>query len=259
MLGVLKRVLRRPFLAAAFFAICSLPQFSGAADHTNLEEGIPVQVVDAYATPYLNREIQANWRYERTRESEERFVFEPRLEYGFARNWQGSVSVPVMAGNADQTGSGNIALEALYNFNSESLFLPALALSGRADLPTGRESAGIDTTFTFIATKMLIPGSRFNRTHVNLSWMHNRGAAEDERVDRYRAVLGFDIRVGTDTVLVTDLYRELLMKKGERSTMFELGFRRQLTPFTLMGIGAGAGIGDQSARFRITIGFQHSF
>ncbi|MDD5232326.1 MAG: hypothetical protein PHG91_02920 [Syntrophales bacterium] len=258
MFVILKRILTGPILTALLLA-CFLPQNSGAADHTNLEEGIPLQVVDAYATPYLNREIQASWRYERTRESEEKLVLEPRLEYGFARNWQGSISVPVIAGNADQTGSGNVGIETLYNFNAETLFLPALALSGRADLPTGRESAGVDTTLTFIATKMIIPSSRFNRTHFNLSWMHNRGANDDERVDRYRALVGFDIRVGRDTVLVTDLFRELTIKKGERSTMFELGFRTQLTPFTLIGFGASAGLGDQSPRFRITLGFQHSF
>jgi hypothetical protein len=147
-----------------------------AADHLNLEEGLPVQeeglpvqVEDAYPIPYRGREFQGLFRYERTGDHKDRFVLDPRLELGFAPNWEAKLSVPFLLGSADKTGSGDIGLEALYNLNAESLRLPAFTLSARADFPTGRDSAGVDTTLKFITTKTLGNSSLLQRLHLNLS------------------------------------------------------------------------------------------
>ena len=40
------------------------------------------------------------------------------------------------AGSADRTGSGNVRLDAFYNVNTEGLVLPAVAVSGRLEVPT---------------------------------------------------------------------------------------------------------------------------
>lgn len=97
-----------------------------AADHSNLEENIPTQVEDAYPLPYLNREFQSSFRYEQTRDGADSFRLEPRVEVGFARNWQDRISTPFLMGSADQSGSRNLIAEAMYNFNQESLLMPAV-------------------------------------------------------------------------------------------------------------------------------------
>lgn len=152
-----------------------------AADHTNLEEGLPTEVEDAYPIAYKGRELQVQARYERTAAGKNRLVLDPRLEYGFARNWQARINVPFRLGSADKTGSGDIGLEAFYNFNTESLSTPAFAVSARADLPTGKDSHGVDTQFKFIATKTLGAGSRLPRLHLNLIYRHNAQAQATER------------------------------------------------------------------------------
>jgi hypothetical protein len=230
-----------------------------AADHTNLEEGLPTQVTDAYATAYLNREIQGLFRYEHTDDNQDRFVLAPRLEYGFARNWQLEVEAPFLLGDADRTGSGNVRLGALYNFNVETLTMPAFALSARVDIPSGKNSNGADTTLKFIASKMLIRSDWWNVLHFNIAWNHNSGRLEEERENYYQAVLGYSFRTGTDTIMIVDLVRREERKKHEESNLVELGIRRQITPLMLLTAGLGAGFGDESPDFQATAGFQYSF
>jgi hypothetical protein len=172
-------------ILTAFFLCASVPlgfiTEAHAADHTNLEEGLPTEVEDAYPIAYKGRELQVQARYERTAAGKNRLVLDPRLEYGFARNWQARINVPFRLGSADKTGSGDIGLEAFYNFNTESLSTPVFAVSARADLPTGKDSRGVDTQFKFIATKTLGAGSRLQRLHLNLIYRHNAQAQATER------------------------------------------------------------------------------
>lgn len=230
-----------------------------AADHLNLEEGLPTDVEDAYPIDYLGREIQGQFRYERANGGKDRFVLDPRIEYGFIRNAQISISAPFYLGNADRTGSGNIRLTGLYNFNQESLSIPAFAISARTEFPTGVDSAGVDTELKLIMTKTIGNGGSLDRIHLNASWLHNFDPQGDERSDRYKVILGYSRRLGPDTILVTDFVRQQEMNKNENSNVVELGIRRQLNPRTVFSFGVGAGIGEESPIFRTTLGFQRSF
>lgn len=229
-----------------------------AADHLNLEEGLPAEVEDAYPIAFRGREIQTAFRYDRTEDGEDRYVIDPRIEFGFAPNWQGKISVPFFLGSADRTDSGNIGLEAFYNFNTEGLVLPAFALSARGDLPTGKDSAGVDTTLKAIMTKS-ISKTGLDRIHLNLAWKHNAGARAEQRDDLYRAIIGYSRRLDADTTIVADFIREQEIEEKKEANIFELGIRRQITPLTLIAVGLGAGVGDESPKFRATLGFQKSF
>lgn len=243
-------------------ATAALPAFqveARASDHTNLEEGLPTTIEDAYPIAYKGREIQGQARYERTSDGKSQLVLDPRLELGAFRNGQIKIAVPFRLGSGDRSGSGDIGLEAFYNFNNESLRLPALALSARADLPSGKDSRGVDTQFKFIATKTLGAGARLQRLHLNLSYFNNARAAFNERSHRYGAVLGYSQRLGPDTVGILDFVREQDRRAGQTANILELGLRRQVTPLTTLALGAGVGIGRDSPDFRLTGAFQKSF
>ncbi len=246
------RWLRNAVLVSAW----ALP--ASAADHSNLEEGLPTHLEDAYPVAFRGREVQAMFSYERTNESEDRLTIEPRLEVGVARNTQATLRIPFYTGNADRSGSGDVALGALYNFNTETLALPALALAGEAEFPSGKDSHGVDTTLKFIATKT-VGSSGLDRIHLNLAWMHNASSEPDERRDRYVGILGYSRRVNADTILVADYVREEEETEGEAANVVELGLRRQLTPLTVLSVGLGAGFGEDSPDFRVTAGYQRSF
>lgn len=230
-----------------------------AADHTNLEENIPTQIEDAYPLPYLNREIQAFGRYEQDREGRDLFRLEPRMEIGFARNWQARIGTPFLLGNGDRTGSRNLIAEAMYNFNQESQLLPAIALSGRLDIPTGLSSTGLDTHVRFLATKTIPYTSLLQRVHVNVSWVRNSDPMSDERQNRYIAIVGYSARVARATVFVADYVREQQRRKGYDSNIVELGIRQIINPLTVLALGVGAGIAEDSPEMRVTIGVQYSF
>ncbi len=79
------------------------------------------------------------------------------------------------------------------------------------------------------------------------------------RRNRYQAIAGYSRRLEIDDVLVTDFVPSQEQFQGQNSNIVEIGLRHQTTPQTLYTVGIGAGIGDQSPKLRLTIGFQHSF
>lgn len=245
------------FLCVVVLVFGMVPSAS-AADHSNLEEGLPTHVEDAYPVAYRSREVQALFSYERTDESEDRLTIEPRLEVGVWRNAQVTLRAPFYAGNADRSGSGDIGLGALYNFNTETLVLPAFAVAGEAEFPSGKNSRGVDTTLKFIFTKS-ITSSGLDRVHLNLAWKHNSSAEADERSDRFVGVVGYSRRLNADTILVADYVREEAETEDEAANIVEVGVRRQLTPLAVLSLGVGAGIGEESPDVRITAGYQRSF
>ena len=128
-------------LLKTFCAFLVLTATAHAADHNNLEEGLPVEVEDAYPTAYTNTEFQLQGRYERTSKGDDQFVLRPALEYGFAPNWQGKIELPFRLGEGDTRGSGDIGLELFHNFNTETLSTPAFALSARGQSADRRRFA----------------------------------------------------------------------------------------------------------------------
>lgn len=253
-----KTVLKINLLAVwCLLSVLLSAQFVQAqTDHVNLEEGLPTSLEDAYPTAYRNREVQFFTRYERMRDGSDRVTLNPRFEFGPFRNAQVSIEAPFYTGSGDKTNSGDVRVEALYNFNTESRKLPAFAIAGRITAPSGRDSRGVDTAVKFIATKSI--SNRFDRLHLNLELERNAGARFDERNTLYRAILGYSGRIGADTLFVADFVRRQERMRGENSNIIEAGIRRQLNPLTVLTIGAGAGIGEQSPRFQISIGVQRS-
>ncbi|HYG34302.1 MAG TPA: hypothetical protein VEC99_05935, partial [Clostridia bacterium] len=193
--------IRTAFVVA--IVLCVGQAVSNAADHMNLEEGLPLQLEDAYPIAYRRREVQAVFRYDRTRDDENRFLLAPQVELGAFPNTELRLRAPFYLGNASQTGRGDIDLSALYNFNTESIYLPALALEAEGVIPTGKNSDGFDTTLKFIATKS-ISQMGTDRIHLNLAWAHNAAPLHEEREHRYIAIVGYSRRIAADWVLVAD-------------------------------------------------------
>jgi hypothetical protein len=255
MLTNLSRLLCHTALGLAVMA-CLAQAAVAQTDHINLEEGLPTRLEDAYPTAYRNREVQFFTRYERTREGEDRVTLNPRAEFSLARNWQFKVAAPFYTGSADRTGSGNVRMEAFYNFNVESLYVPAFALVGGVEFPSGKDSAGVDTTAKAILTQTI--SNRLDRLHLNAEITHNAGRMLDERSTRFTGVFGYSGRLGPDTILITDIVRQQERRRGENSNIIEVGIRRQLSPLMVLSVGAGAGVGDQSPKVLITIGIQRT-
>lgn len=178
-----------------------------AADHMNLEEMLPTYIEDAFPIPYRGRELQGRVSYERTRDDKDRFVLEPRLELGLFPNFQAALKVPHRLGDADDADRGEVEVGGLYNFNQETLVIPALALVGEFSAPYGQGDEPWQTRVKFIATKTL-PSARLQRLHLNAAWVHAYDTAPDERRDRYEIALGYSVALQAELMLVADVVRQ---------------------------------------------------
>lgn len=256
---MLTKIYRLVILCGILMVIFILSSVTRAADHTNLEEGLPVETTDAYPIPYLGREIQTVFNYDRGHEGVDSFIVTPRLEFGFPRNGQISIEVPVLFGEIEPDDIGETRLEWLYNFNQETLLLPAFAVTGAIDLPTGEDSQGVDPLVKFIITKTLSRSSLFHRLHVNLAYQFNDDEQPRERSDWYKASIGYSARLSNETLFVADYVREERKEEDIEFNLIETGVRYQLTPLTVISGGLGFGIGDESPDVRAILGFQYTF
>jgi len=229
-----------------------------AHDHTNLERGIPIEIEDAYPTAFENREFQGILRTRRTEEKNYEYELVPILEYGFIRNGELELAVPVRFLPGENNDSGNIELEALYNFNFEGLLLPAFSLKAGIEIPTGMNATGWAPAATLLVSKTLSRGSWFHALHLNAAWLRNSDAGIDERLNRYRITLGYELRLDPNNMVLMDLQREQQKERKNESNLFEIGLRHQWNPLTVLAIGTGVGFSDESPDFRATLGFQRS-
>ena len=251
---MIPRNIRRALVAAPLI-LAARP--AAAVDHSNLEEGLPVEVEDAFPIGFRGRELQLSSRYDRTDDDKNRLRIEPSLEIGVFRNAQVRVLAPFLFGDADKTGSGDVAAEVFYNLNQESLALPAFATAVQAQFPTGRDRKGVEFQVKGILSKTIPGTSRFQRVHANVTWTGNASAGDEMRDSRWKGVLGYQIRVTSDWMLVADVLREEEREKGKASNIAEVGFRVPLTPLIVLSAGVGAGFLDDSPPFRATLGLQY--
>jgi len=136
---------------------------------------------------------------------------------------------------------------------------------GRAELPTGDESDGVDLTGRFIFTKTIT--HRLDRIHFNLDYTYNSqplthpesSSLLEERSRFITATFGYSGRVGPTTVLVADFVWDQTKFKNQMSRIAELAIREQVTPRLVISLGAGYGFGEDSPKFSGNFSFQRAF
>lgn len=226
-------------------------------DHMNLDEGLPVRLEDAYPLAYRDREIQVFFQYVEQEKQRYRMNLTPILEAGFPINTQLEIDVPLIFGKTDKTGSADIRTSLFYNFNMEGVYFPAIALEAAIAIPTGKNSEGVDPGFTLILTKTLGSG-KLNRIHLNGEYSLNVDPRDNERRHLYTLVAGYSQRITPNSIIIFDVYREREREENAEANVIEAGTRTQLDPLTVLSIGGGIGIRQESPRFKVTIGLQRS-
>lgn len=260
-----KSITLRGLLLAALCLLGLAPLAHAQSDQINLDAGLPTRLEDAYPTAYDNREFQLPVRYQRSQQGDNLVQYTPTLEFGPLRNTQLAVAVPIYSGNGDRSGSGNVQVSGLYNFNTEGKYLPAAALAGTLTLPTGLRSEGTDYSGRLILTKSFL--GTLNRLHLNVVYFHNSqpgvvaesGQLKQERLDRFALLVGYSTRIAPQSSLVVDFVREQRRFEGELGSSLEAGIRRQMNPRLVLSLGASAGLGTDADKFTATLGLQHAF
>ena len=223
-------------------------------DHDNLDPNRPIQMEDAYAIPKGEIGLESGIRFNDRRAGATRFVFQPQIIYGAFYNTQIEVQGDLFTEPSSLVGankSGDLHLGVLYNFNTETLALPAFAMRVEADLPTGIQSKGIDTQVTGILTRSF---GRL-RVHLNAGYTFLGTRRGQERHGAYRMIAAVSYPIGYPRrfreTLIVDVYTRQSDLVGQSNhTGIEVGLRHQLSSRIVLDGGLGtevAGPPDRSA------------
>ncbi len=236
-----------------------------AIDHKNLDENRPLRLEDAYPIATGEWALEAGAGFTLQRRSPNRGVFPLEILYGVIPNLQLGFGTSLSTDPHEMDGptkSGDLQLSGLYNFNQETLKLPAFGVKLTVNLPTGVDSFGVDVEIKGLATKS------FDRLsiHLNAAYEFLTGTERGDRDGRYELVFGASYPIGapqyTRTTLIGDVFTEQGTRRGESNVIgVEAGFRHQLTPRIVLDAGVGtefAGPSDRS-KFFFTTGFSFGF
>lgn len=236
-----------------------------AIDHTNLDEGRPLRLEDAYTIADGEIAIEAGGGFTLQRRGSNRGVFPAEILYGAYPNLQVGVGTTLSTDPRDvddRPKSGDLQLSALYNFNQETISLPAFALKVGLDTPTGVGAKGYGVELKGIITKSI---ERLS-LHLNAGYEFLVATGPGERDGRYKFALGASYPIGapqfTRATLVGDVFAEQSTRRGESTFVgAEVGLRYQLTPRIVWDVGIGtefAGPAHRSDLF-LTTGFSFGF
>ena len=255
-------------IACALIAAISLllmPLPGLALDHDNLDPNRPIGMEDAYAVPKGEIGMEGGVRFNDRREGRTRVTFQPQIIYGAFDNTQIEIQGDLMSDPNTLVGaakSGDLHVGVLYNFNTETISLPAFAVRVAVELPTGVNSKGVDTQMTGILTRSF---GRL-RAHLNAGYTVLGSPQGQERPGTYRAVAAVSYPLGyptsfSDTLIASVYTRESDLRGQRNHTGIEIGLRHQLTSRMVLDGGLGTefvGPADRAALLG-TIGLSVGF
>lgn len=255
----------RSVVAALTWLALTAPVTYGL-DHKNLDEGRPLRLEDAYPIASGELAVEAGAGFTLERRGADRGVFKLEILYGAVPNLQLGLGTTLSTDPRDiddQTKSGDLQISALYNFNQETLTLPALGLKLTPNLPTGVDSSGVDVEVKGIVTKSL---GRLS-LHLNAAYEFLAGEkGGEEREGLYEFALGTSYPVGapryTRTTLVGDVFTHQAVRSDDSNVVgVELGFRHQLTSQMVVDAGIGTEFTGPAERswLLFTTGLSFSF
>ncbi len=237
--------------------------FVQAIDHSNLDEGRPLRVEDPYPIAYRELALEAGVGFSINRRSDDSFLSSVELLYGAYPNLQVGIGTNLSTEpDNEQAKFGDIELEALYNFNQETLRIPALAVKLEFTIPSGVDSPGISAKIKGLMTKSY---GRLS-THINAGYQYLNGDRDGKRDNRLEFILGASYPVGapqyTRLTIIGDVFTDLSVQRDDSSIVgTEFGFRYQLTQRTVWDAGVGTEFAGESERslFYFTTGISVGF
>lgn len=232
-----------PILLMLIVGTVLVPDAVLPLDHDNLDPNRPIGMEDAYPVPKGEIGVEGGVRFNDRREGRTRVTFQPQIIYGAFANTQIEIQGDLMTDPQTVVGankSGDLHLGVLYNFNTETIKLPAFAVRVEVELPTGVNSQGVDTQMTGIMTRSF---GRL-RAHLNAGYTILGSPQGQERPGTYRAIAALSYPLGYPTsfrdTLIASIYTRQSDLRGQRNnTGIEVGLRHQLTSRIVLDGGLG--------------------
>jgi hypothetical protein len=238
--------------------LIGVPGAAVATDTSKLSIYQPLTVQDAYPTSTGTVQAQTSVSWDETKDGHDLVTVRPVLKWGAFEHLQIAAGGPYLLGNTDSSGSGDPFLGVTYQFAEDRGLLPAMAFSQSVHQYYGALQ-GTEPVSTFLATKSLTGSKDGTEIHLNVSYRHHFDGALDDRHNRTRFVVGISQPIGDKLTVLADFVRQQDRQIGDLTNLIEVGFRREIAKDSVISLGAGVGIGVDSRRARVLIGFQHAF
>ncbi len=257
----------RTFRRGTAIAALLVPSLAGFAqaqiDYRNLDDDRPVVTEDAYPVERFAFELMAPYRFEAEAGGGQLHTTVPEAAYGIARNTQIGVKLPLAAvdeGGTTDWGLAGLRAFGLYNFNTETPWLPAFALRGDVSFPVG-SLAGEGSRFALKAIATRSWGR--TRAHFNVS----RGfGSEDalsvaEPLNRWNASLAIDRTImRSSLLLIGEVAVAQPVADAPTAANASLGARWQWTPTLVLDAGVTRRLRSETGPdIAFTIGLSHAF
>jgi len=231
-------------------------------DYRNLDDDRPTLIEDAYPVERYAFELLAAWRYARHRGAGGVHSFVPELEYGVLRNFHFGVKLPIAGARAAagrDWGIAGLRIFGLYNFNTESAWLPALALRADAVFPIG-SLAGDRTQ----ASVKAIATRTWGQSRVHLNGAYTFGSesvlAAADAAHKWWAGGAVDRTLFRhSTLLLAELYALRPSESEPVELNASLGLRYQWTPVTVLDVGVARRLRSTGPDYEITLGISRAF
>jgi hypothetical protein len=257
------RVIQRIAAAAILFTVIGLRPAAAQIDYRNLDDHRPVRTEDAYPIERFAFELILPYEYENGLGGEQLHVTVPELSYGVLANTQIGLKLPLAARHEPSGTDWGLAgprLFALYNVNTESGWLPALAVRADFAVPLGNLAGdNPQVTFKGIATRS------WGRTRLHVNGAVTLGAAAGRPV--VDAEPKWVVSLAADRTLLRQsllLVGELGVVKATSGAPTEVtaagGIRYQLTPTLVLDAGVSRRlVADAGPDLGLTVGLSHAF
>jgi hypothetical protein len=250
-------------IAAVVGGFCGARSLAAQTDYRNLDEGRPTRVEDAFPVERYAFEFLTSYAFEREPGGGIVHAFVPELEYGIVANGQFGITAPVGIldeGGVTRAGLSGLRAFALYNFNTESAALPALALRADVRLPAGSFAGGeTRVTLTGIATRSW----GRHRIHVNGAYTLGPDASPAlvEPAGRWWWGAALDRTLFRQSVLLlAEVYARGAARAAPTEVTGSLGVRWQWRPTAVIDVGLARGlVPGRGPDYAFTVGLSNAF
>lgn len=230
------------------------------ADPQALNTNVPVQIEDAVPVSLGTLTLQNDTRL--TRDPHGRgstsVVTSPVLKFGVLPGLHIDLGPSYEFGDKGGAGSGSGSVAALYQFNKDGPYWPALAVHGFYDTPFGAGHKSALYTLRGMATKNL-GDEKAPRLHLNLSLYHLTQPDGTQRRDQLEIAVGVSALLRPDTAIVVDVVHGAKPEKRLNQTLVDVGLRHELGGGWAVSGGAGVGVAQSSPGFRVFFAVQRDF
>ncbi|MBI4421719.1 MAG: hypothetical protein HY560_12915 [Gemmatimonadetes bacterium] len=260
----MRRIASGRLLAAAVLLAAGPAGLVAQIDYRNLDDDRPTRVEDAYPVERYAFEFLVPYSYARDRTGAVIQASVLELEYGIFRNTQVGLKAPIAgvrsSGATTTWGLSGLRVFALYNFNTESLVLPAVALRIDAAFPVG--SLGGDETqvgLKGIVTRSWGP----TRLHLNGAVRLGQDAPGPvvEGIERWWYGAALDRTLFRQSLLlIGEVYASKELGNVPLEVNASFGLRWQWRPTAVIDIGVARRLRESlGPDYAVTIGISNAF